>query len=227
MTSPTGLQIPMEIAYTRKTAFAVELLDAMTLDRVGEGITVEAVGLRRRAIRTDLGLFVWPDQDLTPLTKLSIQTGTTPYESLELTPGQLRLPPQPNPLTIVPLAPAVNYAFARGITGARGTLVEDRQSRTPIANADVHLRWLDDDGTTWRDAPIHSHTTTKGDFVAVLRLAPTDEPRLDGGAVTVRLRVARDGLPERESVDVKLRQGLVADSASLPALTFAWDELQP
>ena len=95
-------------------------------------------------------------------------------------------------------------------------------------NADIHLRWLDDDGTTWHDAPIHSHTTQHGDFVSVLRLASTDVPQLDAnGAVTVRLRALRDGMAERGSADVKLPQGRIADSATMPALTFAWDELQP
>ena len=229
MTSPTGLQIPMEIAYTRKAALAVELLDAITMDRVSEGITVTATGLRNnKAIRNRLGLFTWINEDVSALTKLSIDTGTLPYESVELTPAQLQLPPQPRPLTTVQLAPAVSYAFAHGITGARGTLLEDRQSLTPVANADIHLRWLDDDGTTWSDAPIHSHTTKNGDFVSVLRLASKDVPQLDAnGAVTVRLRALREGMAERGSADVKLPLGRIADSISMPELTFAWDELQP
>jgi hypothetical protein len=219
----------MEVAYTRTAAFAVELLDALTLERVSDGITVEATGLRNgRAIRNALGLFMWRKEDTSGLTKLSINTGTLPYESVELTRAQLQLPPQPVPLTTVHLAPAVSYSFARGVTGVRGTLIEDRPSRTPVANADIHLRWLDDDGTTWHDAPIHSHTTKNGDFVSVLRLGPTDVPLPDAnGAVTVRLRALRDGMAERSSADVKLPQGLIADPTTIPALTFAWDELQP
>jgi hypothetical protein len=131
-------------------------------------------------------------------------------------------------LTTVHLAPAVNYSFARGVTGVRGTLIEDRTSGTPVANADIHLRWLDDDGTTWHDGPIHSHTTVKGDFVSVLRLGSADVPLPDAnGAVTVRLRALRDGMAERGSADVKLPQGLIADPTTIPALTFAWDALQP
>lgn len=229
MTSPTGLQIPMEIAYTRNAAFAVELVDPMTMDRVSDGITVEAFGLRNhKAICNQLGLFMWVNEDTSSLTKVSIDTGTLPYESVDLTPAQLQLPPQPTPLTTVQLAPAVSYAFARGITGARGTVLEDRLSQTPVASADIHLRWLDEDGTTWHDAPIHSHTTKNGDFVSVLRLASTDVPQLDAnGAVTVRLRVLRDGMAELGSADVKLPEGRIADPTSMPVLTFAWDELQP
>jgi hypothetical protein len=228
MTSPSGLQIPIELAYTRNAAFAVELLDPMTMERVSDGISIEAVGLRRQAVRNTLGLFAWVNEDPAGLTKLSIRAGALPYEDVDLTPAQLRLPPQPNPLTTIQLAPAVSYLFAGGVTGARGTLIEDRQSQTPVTNADVHLRWLDDDGTTWHDAPIHSHTTAHGDFVSVLRLGSADVPLLDAnGAVSVRLRVLRDGGAERGSADVLLPQGRIADSASLPALTFAWDELQP
>jgi len=223
MTSPTGIKIPIELAYTRRSAFAVELVDALTMERVSEGITAKAIGIRRQAIRNQLGLFVWPEQDLASLTKVSIETGATPYERTDLTPDQLRLP---NSLTIVPLAPAVSYSFARGVTGVRGTVLEDRQSLAPVANAKVYLRWLDHNGE-WQDAPIRSHTTRNGDFVSVLRLASNEEPNVDGGAVTVRLHVSREGMGARESADVKLPQGRIADSTKMPALTFAWDELQP
>lgn len=228
MTSPNGLQIPIELSFTRTAAFAVELLDPMTMQRVSDGVAVEAVGLRRTAIRNALGLFMWVNEDTAGLTKLSIRTGALPYEDVDLTRSQLRLPPQPNPLTTVQLVPATHYLFAGGVTGMRGTLLEDRVTKAPVVNADIHLRWLDEDGATWRDAPIHSHTTAHGDFVSVLRLASTDVPQLDAnGAVTVRLRVLREGMAERGSADVALPQGRIADSASMPPLTFAWDELQP
>jgi hypothetical protein len=228
MTSPTGLRIPMEIAYTRRAAFAVELLDPMTMGRVSAGVTVNAAGLRRTTATPNmLGLFVWVNEDTSTLTKVSIDTGSLPYESVDLTPADLRLPPQPNPLTTVQLAPALSYSFARGVTGARGTLVEDRLTRAPVLNAEIHFRWLGDDGTTWRDAPIHSHTTKSGDFVSVLRLVSTDVPQVDAGAVTVRLRVLREGFAERGSADVKLPLGRITDPTTMSALTFAWDELEP
>lgn len=228
MTSPSGLQITTEIAFTRIAAFAVELLDPMTMQRVSDGVTVDAVGVRRATIRNDLGLFVWVNADSSTLTKLSIDTGTLPYESVDLAPAQLRLPPEPNPLTSIQLIPAVSYSFAGGVTGARGTLLEDLMTRAPVVNADVRLQWLDDDGTTWRDTSLHSHTTNDGDFVSVLRLTSTDVPLLDAsGAVSVRLRVLREGMAERGSAVVKLPQGRVADSTSMAALTFAWDQLLP
>lgn len=64
--------------------------------------------------------------------------------------------------------------------------------------------------------------------MSVLRFAPTDEPHLDNnGAITVRLRVVREGFAERGSADVQLLQGRITDPTTMPALTFAWDELQP
>jgi hypothetical protein len=90
----------------------------------------------------------------------------------------------------------------------------------------VSLRWLDDDDVTWRDAPTISHTNSRGDFVSILRFAPTEKPNLDNGSVTVRLRVRRNG-NERSSADFKLLQGRVTDPSTLDPLTFAWDELQP
>jgi len=229
MTSPSGLQIPIEIAYTRKAAFAIELLDPMTMDRVSDGVTVTATGLRRtKATANMLGLFVWVNEDTSALTKVSIDTGSLPYESIDLTPNDLQLPLTAHPLTTIQLTPALSYSFARGVTGARGTLLDDRPTHTPLVNAEIHLRWLGADGTTWHDAPIHSHTTKSGDFVSVLRFAPTDEPHIDNnGAITVRLRVVREGFAERGSADMQLLQGRITDPTTMPALTFAWDELQP
>lgn len=229
MTSPSGLQIPMEIAYTRTAAFAIELLDPMTMDRVSDGITVTAtgVGLRRTKGKPNiLGLFVWVDEDTTALTKVSIDAGSLPYESIELTPGDLQLPAQPHPLTTIQLAPALSYSFARGTTGARGTLLEDTVTRAPVVNAEIHLRWLDE-SMNWQEAPIHSHTTRNGDFVSVLRLGRDDKPHVEANAVTVRLRVLREGFVERGSADVQLPHGVITDPTTMPALTFAWDALQP
>jgi hypothetical protein len=122
----------------------------------------------------------------------------------------------------------VGYAFATGITGLRGTLIEEKVVPiVPVRDAEVHLRWLDEDGVTWRDAPTISHTNDDGDFVAIVRLAPTDVPRLDAGALTVRLHAKRNAVSERQSVDLKLLQGRVADPSTLNDFKFAWDELQP
>jgi hypothetical protein len=225
------IQVPPEQAYRRRGLFALELLDPVTLERVSDGVRVVAEGLRGASYVNSGGVFVWQTEDITKLLKVSIDPKTLPYDRLELLPAQLKLPPAPSPVTTIELRPRVDYAFSAGTTAARGTLIEDRvppsQTPTPVRNADVHLRWLDDDGTTWRDALPISSTNARGDFAAVLRLAASEVPQVDvSGAVTVRLRVIRNGSNARTSADFKLLQGRVADPSTLSTLVFAWDELQ-
>jgi hypothetical protein len=218
-----------EQAYLRTALFAIELLDAVTLERVTYGVRVYAEGMRAEPVVNSGGLFVWRGTDASSLQKIVIDPGTLPYEAREVERAALRLPPMPRPLTTIQLSPRVDYAFPKGMTGLRGTLVEDATlPRVPVRDAEVHLRWLDDDGTTWRDAPGVSRTNAKGDFAVVARLAPADVPQVDAnGAITVRLRVSRSGMNERSSTDVKLMQGRVADPTALNAMIFAWDDLQP
>ena len=226
MSRPSGVQL--EQAYERHVLFAVELLDAVTLTRVSEGVKVEAEGLHGKPIVNPSGVFVWLREDLTSLRKISIDPKTLPYEPRELDRGELRLPPNPHPLTTIELQPRLDYEFAPGVTGLRGTLIERRVTPPePVGNAEVRLRWLDDGGA-WHDAPTASTTAAKsGDFVSILRLAPKEKPDLDPqGAVTVRLQVRRNG-STRSSTDLKLPQGRVTDPSTLNPLTFAWDELQP
>jgi hypothetical protein len=227
MSRPFEIKLPLEQAYSRRSLFAIELLDAVTLERVSRGVKVVAEGLQREPVINSGGVFVWLQEDLAPLEKVTIDPLTLPYEKLELEPADLTLPPDPRPLTIVELSPRVDYVFAPGVTGLRGTLIEERVvPPVPVPNAAVRLRWLDDDDVTWRDAPTTSHTNSRGDFVSILRFAPTEKPNLDNGSVTVRLRVSRNG-NERSSADFKLLQGRVTDPSTLDPLTFAWDELQP
>lgn len=227
MSRPFEIKLPLEDAYSRRSLFAIELLDAVTLERVSQGVKVTADGLQNKPIVNAGGIFVWLQEDITPLQKVTIDPGVLPYEKLERQPGDLTLPPNARPLTIIELPPRIDYAFAPGVTGLRGTLIEEKVvPPVPVENVEVGLRWLDDDGVTWQDAPTISHTNSKGDFVSILRFAPTDKPNLDNGSVTVRLRVRRNG-NERSSADFKLLQGRVTDPSTLDPLTFAWDELQP
>jgi len=227
MSRPFEIKLPLEDAYRRRSLFAIELLDAVTLERVSQGIKVTAEGLQNKPVVNHGGVFVWMQEDIAPLQKVTIDPGVLPYEKIERVPADLTLPPDPRPLTTIELPPRVDYAFAAGVTGLRGTLIEDNVvPPVPVQNAAVRLSWLDDDDVTWRDAPTISHTNSKGDFVSILRFAPTEKPNLDNGAVTVRLRVRRNG-NERSSADFKLLQGRVTDPSTLDPLTFAWDELQP
>jgi hypothetical protein len=221
---------PPEQAFVRNVLFAIELLDSVTLERVSEGVTVVADGLQGKPIVNASGLFVWRREDLAQLRKITIDPGVLPYETVELVPAQVKEPPL---TTTVELPPRVDYAFAAGITGLRGVLIEQRvPSPQPIRGAEVQLRWLDDN-SVWRDAPAVSHTNAKGgDFAAALRFAPSDIPWIDGdGNVTVRLRARRGAANERESSDLKLPQGRIADPATFTDdpknLIFAWDELHP
>ena len=220
-----------ENAYTRRGLFAIELVDAVTFDRVSQGVEVTADGLEGDPVINASGMFVWLEEDADNLVKVSIDPGTLPFEALDLERADLRLPPDPRPITTIALPPRVDYPFAPGVTGVRGSLIETRvtppQTPTPVGGAEVQLRWLDDNGV-WRDAPIKSRTgITTGDFASVLSLAPNDKPDFDAdGKLTVRLRVLRD-TSERSSSDFKLLQGRVMDPSTLSALTFAWDELQP
>lgn len=212
------LEAPPEQAYVRDALFGIELLDAVTLERVSQGVRVEAVGLMRKPVVNASGLFVWFPEDLSGLQMISIDPQLLPYEPVELTAAQLEMP-----LTRVELPPRTDYPFVTGATAIRGALIEDAPPwpRVPVANAEVQLRWLDDT-SVWRDAPTISHTNASGDFAAVLRLSPTEVPLFDAdGTFTVRLRVQRNA-SERSSGDLKLKLGRIAD-----ALTFSWDELQP
>jgi hypothetical protein len=207
----------------RRVLFAIELLDAVTLDRVSQGVEVKAHGLQGKPIVNTGGLFVWLNEDIRQLERISFDPRTLPYEEVKLEGTQLQLP-----LTSIELPPRVDYPFNVGITGLRGTLVEDRYRSEPVLDAEVCLRWLDQDGN-WHDAPTRSHTTTKGgDFVAILRFAPSDDPQLDDAKknLTVRLRVKR-GEDERGSVDLTVPHGRVTSLSTPNQFVFAWDELEP
>jgi hypothetical protein len=218
-----------------RVLFAVELLDAVTLSRVSQGVKVKAHGLQGGPIVNEGGVFVWLYEEIGRLEKISIDPGTLPYEEAELKDDQLKLLREEvelkgAQLRTIELSPRVDYAFDAGITGLRGMLVEERvpepQRPPPVHNAEVRLRWLDE-FSTWHDAPTRSHTTAKGDFVAILRLAaPSDDPKLDHGKLTVRLRFKRDE-DERGSADLKVLQGRVANPSTQDKFIFAWDQLQP
>ena len=217
----------------RHVLFAIELIDAVTLDRVSQGIKeVKAQGLQGKPIVNASGYFVWLDEDIEPLQKITINPGLLPYEETECPRAQLNLEHDSAqgkwPLTSIKLSPRVDYPFESGITGLRGTLVEAHESQPRhVPDAEVYLRWLDQNGE-WQEASTRSHTTTKGgDFVAILRLAPKEVPQLDAdGTLTVRLRVKR-GEEERGSADLKLPQGQVESPATPTQFVFAWDELEP
>lgn len=225
------LNVIFEDSYRRRVLFAIELLDAVTLSRVSQGLEVVADGLLGKPIVNASGSFVWLNEDIGPLQKITIDPGVLPYEAVEYPGSKVKervTTETKAPMITIELQPRVDYAFAPGVTGLRGTLIEKRvHPSAPVGNAAVRLQWLDDEHQ-WRTAPTTSHTDNRrGDFVSVLRLAPTEVPFVEKGEVTVRLRASRNGGTERRSDDLKLSQGRITDPSTLNPLTFAWDELQP
>jgi hypothetical protein len=215
----------------RRVLFAVELLDAVTLDRVSYGVKeVKAQGLQGKPIVNHSGLFVWLDEDIEQLQHISIDPGMLPYEKTERSRDLLNLDrdssQQKWPLTSIELSPRVDYPFGAGITGLRGSLLEERGRPGAISNVEVWLLWLDQD-SHWHESMIRSHTTPiGGDFVVILRLAPTDEPQLASGMLTVRVRFRRND-DERTSAERNIRQGRVESPSTPNQFVFAWDELEP
>jgi hypothetical protein len=59
------VHLPLERAYSREAMLAVELLDAVTLERVTQGVEVTATGLTGKPIVNYGGLFVWLKEDTT------------------------------------------------------------------------------------------------------------------------------------------------------------------
>lgn len=235
MMRPSQVYISQDRIEIRRGLFALQLLDAVTLEPISGGIDVRALGLHGKPVVNSSSMFVWLYEDIAPLQKILIDPRNLPYEIVELkgddVKTELAAQVKKRPLP-VELPPRVDYAFAAGITGLRGALVENRAFNEPVRGAQVQLRWLDRSGN-WNDAPTRSHTTAKsvsqngGDFVAILRFAPSDDPELDGqGNLTVRLRVTIEG-NERSTADLSLPQGRVT-SATIPNQSvFAWDELAP
>lgn len=215
---PFDVRLPFERAYLREAMLAVELLDPVTLERVSQGITVTAAGLVGTPIVNFGGLFVWLRQSTAHFQKLVIAPGTWPYEPMEIPAAQVQ-----RPLHTVELKVLANYPFTPGTTAIRGALYEKKvpagQAPQPVAGAAVRLAWLHEDKLTWIAAPATAVTNARGEFTALLRLAPKDVPALDAqGKMSVRLFAKRAAGGEKHQ-QFQLPHGRVADAA------YAWDEL--
>jgi hypothetical protein len=223
---------PPEIAYTREGMLAVEVLDAVTLERVTQGLDVIAKGIAEKPVVNHGGLFVWVKQDATKFAGLTIDPFSAPFERVELTAAQVN-----RPIHSVQLNPLPSYPFAPGITAVRGRLVESdsmppQMPRVAIPGATMRFEWLDDDGTTWHPWQAPRVTTKTGDFTAMVRLArgrvhegspppppKPDEPRIDAaGNLSVRVTARRANGTQKQKIH-PLPQGRVTDK------TFAWDAM--
>jgi len=211
--------LPLERAYSRDAMLAVELLDAVTLERVSQGVEVTAKGLTGKPIVNYGGLFVWLKEDATKFETLLVEPGRQPFERVEIPAAQVK-----RPLHTVELKPLASYPFSPGITAIRGSLIETvpAQGVAPVAirGATIRLEWLHEDGVTWKPSPSTVVTDKAGDFTSILRLAPVDVPTLDAhGKMTIRLFAKRAAGGEKHK-QFQLLQGRVTDA------TYAWDQLQ-
>ena len=218
MSRPFPVHLPTEVAFVRKSLFAVEIVDAVTLEPMVRGLEVKATGLNRDPIVNSGGFFVFLDEGAAQAQAIVIDADKTFSESITVPPPVL-----PDRRRRVELAPRYDYPFSPGATAMRGTLIESFPADpTPVPGAEIWLQWLDDT-LVWVDAPTHSHSGIKGDFAALLRLTPQQVPKPNaGGSVSARLRVRRDGRT-RTSADFSLPTGRVAD----PLPPFGWSELVP
>jgi hypothetical protein len=213
------VHLPLERAYTREAMLAVELLDAVTLERVTQGVEVTARGLTGKPIVNYGGLFVWLKEDTTNFDKLLVEPGPQPFERVEIPAAQVN-----RPLHTVELKPLASYPFSPGVTVIRASLIESVPAPgvAPVAipGATLRLEWLHEDGVTWKPSPATALTDKAGDFTLILRLAPAEVPTLDAqGMMTIRLYAKRAAGGEKHQ-EFHLLQGRVTDA------TYAWDQFQ-
>ena len=230
MSGRFAVRLPLELAYRREAMLAVELLDAVTLERVTQGVDVTARGIAGKPVVNHSGLFVWVRQDASKFDRLLIEPRGAPFERIDLPAGQVN-----RPLHTIQLYPLASYPFAPGITAIRGRLVESdsmapQVPRVAIAGATATIEWLDDNGVTWHPWQAPRVTTATGDFTAMVRLArgqahadgspeKPDEPKLDAnGDLSIRFTAKRANGTQKQNT-YPLRQGRVTDK------TFAWDDL--
>jgi hypothetical protein len=208
--------------WTRKGMLAIEVLDAVTLRRVNQGITVEAKGVRSRPIVNHGGLFVWRGENLTGFAGVVIDPGVLPFAGVDLAQADVTLP-----LHTVALQPRANYVFAPGTTAIRGSLIETAVplgvEPTVIPGASIRLAWLDDDGTTWHAPPQRFITDVRGEFAAFIPFVPADLPQLDAGG-NLKLRLFANRTPAVLPVVEKFAEFLHPQGRVRNAI-HAWDQL--
>ena len=205
-------------AYTRHAMMAIEVLDAVSLERLSNGVTVTAIGLHGKPIVNHGGLFVWLKESLTAFEKVVIDPGVLPYIATELPAAAIGQSPH-----AVALYPRMSYPFGAGMTAVRGFLVESDPPNAPpppwqpIAGAVIRVEWLDVNGFTWHSTAESYVTDAAGQFAAFVRLAPDDQPLVTAGNLRLRFLAKRD--PVTKELELNCPQGRVADE------TLPWDQM--
>lgn len=211
------LLAPAEVAYQRKVLFAAEVIDGVTLERITDGIAVNASAMRAAPVVNAGGLFVWLDEGL-PLApqQVTVDPGLLPYQG-----ASVASPAPPSRLVQIALAPGRGYIFQPGVTALRFSLIESHLGTpAPAPNTEVSLRWFNPGALVpWTDAMLRSRTDARGDASVVLRFGRNDEPGKDAaGLLHVRLCARRAGVTTM-SAQFLLREGRVSDIALPFALT--------
>lgn len=218
MSRPFDIDLPLERGRLRKLALAAEVIDAVTLELVRQGVKVSAPGLNARPSVNASGMYVWIEQTGTPRpVQVSVDTLNTGLEAVTVS-----VPPLPERSLRIELAPGPGYVFGSGVTAVRGALLARRGlPREAAAGAEVWIRWIDSEanGTPWADSPVHSRVDAAGDFAAVLRLARGQVPEVNDGLLRARLGVRWRGLT-RMSDEFALQPGRVDERA----VSFIWNE---
>jgi hypothetical protein len=222
---------PLGLAYTRRARLIVEALDPVTLELIGDGLTMSVEGMEARPVISTGGRHVWFEEPGHAPAKLRIDPGNLPYMPLEMAVPPLPPPPPPpaKPQTWnvmhVELAPSTAYPFAAGITGFRGSFIVNAADdpQMPLKNTDVRLQWIDDNqaGEVWVDAPNLSHTSANGDFVALVRLGPSQIARADAQKrMRVRVAATHAGIT-RLTPELPIPFNRITDAQQ----SFAWEAL--
>lgn len=225
MSQAPGISASRGMAYNRLSMFAIEVVDAITLERITSGVKFTVEGLNHAPTQNASGLKVWGKEEATRLRRVTIDPQKLPYEAIELSPDDIAELVQAASsgqalIKTVQLPPGDGEPVPANLTVYRGALLEGASTPVPVPGAAASLEWLD--GTNWNsidtEFPIRS---ASGTFIIVLRIPPEHLPPLDqDGNATVRLRV-RIGAERRRSLPLQLAWGK-ANTAPSP---FFWRDL--
>lgn len=219
----------------RRGAFAVELVDPVTLRPVVHGLKVSAVGVRSNPVRTLSDRFAWLGSDWPEAIEVTPE-GAPFLPERFLAPAMPASPAAADRALRFMLRPTVAYPFGSGVTAVRGNLVErDDGSQVPVAGARIQLAWFDLASSSWlpgppgpvsdEATPTEAVTDRRGDFAAFLRLRPdpTRDPDLVERRLRVRLQVMRanPALVTRASLDERVVEGSLVPQGFM----LAWNAL--
>ncbi len=223
MSRPLSFSGAPETAWTRRVAYAIQVLDAVTLEPVTHKVQLRARGLRAKPVINASRYAVW----------LAEENRTIGTVEIKPPPGsgllEVTIPPPAPATTGTPepilLAPAHDYPFPPGVTALRGTLkVSATAGADPVVGAEIWLQWLDEGHfpPRWTDSTVRSRTNADGDFAVLFRLASGHSAEMQDGKFQARIAATHAGASRSMGI-AALTPGLAAAAAS----PFAWNEFTP